>query len=245
MLKELEKILKHVSKHIIQSEEIINTYKNKDIVTNNDLKAERYIISEIKKLKPNDLFISEEENHAVLTEKPTWIIDPIDGTLNYSRGIPQYGIQLAYYEQSEALLSMMYFPESDVLIYAKKNKGCYINHQRVTIDPKPLDQSIITFGDFSRSQPSSRPKQLELMSRLMDHVMKIRIYGASSSDFSYVVLNKTQCHIIFTKRIWELAAGQLLATEAGLSVVPLKYDDCEGLMIGHIDVLNALTEITK
>jgi myo-inositol-1(or 4)-monophosphatase len=245
MIHKLERILKDVSKDILDNRNFISTYKDKDIVTNNDVEAERRIIKEIKTFRPNDCFISEEENQNQLTNQATWIIDPIDGTLNYTRNIPQYGIQLALYVNSQPQISMMYFPEQDILIHAIKGQGCFINHDKVKIEAMALDQSIVTFGDFSKSQPSSRPKQIELMSSLMDQVMKIRIYGASSSDFSYLILNRSQCHIIFTKRLWELAPGLLLASEAGLSIKPLEFETCKGYMIGHESILNNLENIIK
>ncbi|MCH4886103.1 inositol monophosphatase [Acidaminobacter sp. JC074] len=244
MIKELENILKHVGKNILQND-FTETYKDKDIVTNLDLEAERWIIQEIKKLRPHDLFISEEENQEDLTHEPTWIIDPIDGTLNFTRSIPQYGIQIALYENKEAKLSMMYFPESDQILYAKKGHGTFLNHERINISPMPLSKSIITFGDFSKSQPSSRPIQLKMMSDLMDHVMKIRIYGASSSDFSYVAIGKSQAHIIFTKRIWELAAGLLIIDEAGLKAHHIEFDTCDGYILGHPDTIDNLLEYIK
>lgn len=239
MIKEIERLLRQVSEMIMTTSFEIK-FKDKDIVTNMDVEAERNIIKALKVMYPNDLYISEEENHNELTDDPTWIIDPIDGTLNYTRNIPQFGIQLSRYIKKKPVFAMMYFPVTDVLVYAEKDKGCYINHDKVDIKPLALNKSILTFGDFSSSQPSSRPIQLQLMANAVDQVMKIRIYGASSSDFSYVIEQKTQCHIIFTKRIWELAAGVFLAEEAGLQVKALEYPECKGYAIGHPQVIEAL-----
>jgi len=247
MIYKIEHILKEVSSSIIMNQEIDNvlTYYSKDIVTKKDVDAERLIIERIKSFRPDDLFISEEENHNDMTDAPTWIIDPIDGTLNFTRGIPQFGIQLALCVEKQPMFSAMYFPLSDTYIYAKKEVGCYINHKRVCFDEaKPLDQSIVTFGDFSKSQPLSRPVQLELMSKLMDQVMKVRIYGASSTDFSYVVLGKTQAHILFTKRIWELMPGILMIKESGLTIDSITFDECDGFIMGHKDIVEQLKEIS-
>lgn len=239
MHKKIESILRNASKLIKQSNRI--TYKEKDIVTSNDLKVERYIIEKISAIYPEDLFISEEENQNELTDHRTWIIDPIDGTLNYTRDIPQYGIQLALYENKEAIFSMMYFPVQDDIIYAFNAGGCYYNHTLMTPDrEEDLSKAILTFGDFSKSNMLSRPTQLKLMSKLVDHVMKIRIYGASSTDFFYVVTDKTQCHILFSKRIWELSAGMLLATEAGLCVETFIVDGVEGLIIGSEKIIKKI-----
>lgn len=245
MINQLENILKHVSENILKDRNFSETYKTMDIVTNKDIEAERYIIESIKAFRPEDQFISEEENQNDLTDAPTWIIDPIDGTLNYTRHIPQYGIQIALYEKKEPVLSMMYFPENDTLIHAVKGKGFFVNHKKTLVEPMPLSKSIITFGDFSKSQPLSRPTQIQMMNAIMDQVMKVRIYGASSTDFGYVSMGMTQGHIIFTNRIWELASGLLLVEEAGLSIMKLKFENCSGLMIGHQKTLEALNGYLK
>lgn len=247
MIYKIEHILKEVSSSIIMNQEIENelTYYSKDIVTKKDVDSERLIIEKIKSFRPHDLFISEEENHNDMTDAPTWIIDPIDGTLNFIRGIPQFGIQLALCLEKKPIFSAMYFPLSDTYIYAEKNNGCYINHNRVYFDEAtPLDQSIVTFGDFSKSQPLSRPIQIELMSKLMDEVMKVRIYGASSTDFAYVVSGKTQAHILFTKRIWELMPGILMIKESGLSIESITFKTCDGFIMGHKDIVKQLKEIS-
>jgi myo-inositol-1(or 4)-monophosphatase len=247
MIEKIEQIMRNVSSLIIMNDQIENkmTYYSKDIVTKKDVDAERYIIKEIKRFRPHDTFISEEENKNEVTDAFTWIIDPIDGTLNFTRSIPQFGIQLALAVKKITVLSVMYFPLSDTFIYAEKDKGCFINHERVKFEAAlPLDQSIVTFGDFSRSQPESRPKQIALMSQFINHVMKVRIYGASSTDFSYVVSGMTQAHIIFTKRIWELAPGLLMIKEAGLCIEELIYESCHGYMIGHKDTIRQLKEIS-
>ncbi|MBI9014211.1 MAG: inositol monophosphatase [Clostridiales bacterium] len=247
MIYKIEHILKEVSTSIIMNQQIENElkYYSKDIVTKKDVDAERLIIEKIKSFRPHDLFISEEENHNDMTDAPTWIIDPIDGTLNFTRGIPQFGIQLALCLEKQPIFSAMYFPLTDTYIYAEKDKGCYIDHKRVCFDvAKPLDQSIVTFGDFSKSQPLSRPIQLELMSKLTNEVMKVRIYGASSTDFFYVVSGKTQAHILFTKRIWELMPGILMIKESGFSIESIKFDTVDGFIMGHKDTVEQLKEIS-
>lgn len=245
MINQLEKILKHVSENILKDRKFSEQYKTMDIVTNKDIEAERYIIKSIKDFRPDDQFISEEENQNTLSDEPTWIIDPIDGTLNYTRNIPQYGIQLALYEKKEPVLSMMYFPENDTLIHAIKGQGFFINHKKKHVGAMPLSKSIITFGDFSKSQPASRETQIKLMSHIMNHVMKVRIYGASSTDFGYVAMGMTQAHFIFTSRIWEMAAGILMVKEAGLSVRNLTFENCSGLLIGHEEILEDLNVYIK
>lgn len=248
MIKQLEMLLKEVAEKIVTNKnyQSTTTYKEKDVVTQKDIDAERAIIKGIRAFRPKDSFISEEENQLTLTDENTWIIDPIDGTLNFTREIPQYGIQVAYFEHKKPQIGMIYFPNEETILYAEKDKGCFINNKKIELkNSYTLAQSIVTFGDFSRSQPSSRPLQLSMMSDIMDHVMKTRIYGASSTDFGYVIMNKTQAHIIFTKRIWELASGLFMAKEAGLDVQLFSNNGVDGIIVGQNSLTNQILDLCK
>ncbi len=241
LIEELREILITTCKEIILNDDIADeiTYKTKnELVTQKDILAERYIISEIKRIRPNDLFIGEEENNNVLTDAKTWIIDPIDGSLNFSRGISQFGIQVALYENSKAKLCAVYLPVTNDFYYAVSDKGSFLNNKRIHLDNElSLSKSIVSFGDFSSSQSESRPLQVSMISKLMNNSMKVRIYGASSSDFAYVSSGKTQVYITFTKRIWELAAGVLLAKEAGCIIHEFNMEGVTGLIIASSQVI--------
>ena len=190
-----------------------------DIVTNLDYKMERRIKEALLSNFPNDRFIGEEENHETLGTGRTWVCDPIDGTLNFTQSIPYYGVQLALMDQGEPVMSMIYLPVLGEFYHAIKGKGAFLGDKQLLM-PKDatLDRSIVTFGDFSKSNPSSRGYQLRAMSALVEKAMRIRIQGASSVDFAFVAAAKNGCHIIFSKNLWELAPGTMLAQEAGCKV---------------------------
>jgi myo-inositol-1(or 4)-monophosphatase len=123
---------------------------------------------------------------------------------------------MALLKNKEPQVSIMYFPEFNEFHYAVKGKGYFVNGQKITLDQqKSLKESIVSFGDFSKSNPSSRNHQLKFIEQLMDEVLKTRIQGSSSIDFSFVASGKTQAHIIFSKNLWELKPGFLLVKEAG------------------------------
>lgn len=190
-----------------------------DIVTNLDYEMERRIKDALLRCFPNDRFIGEEENHETLGIGRTWVCDPIDGTLNFTQSIPYYGVQLALMDQGEPVMSMIYLPVLGEFYHAVKGKGAYLGEKQLIV-PKDakLDHVIVTFGDFSKSNPSSRGYQLGAMSALVEKAMRIRVQGASSVDFAFVAAAKSGCHIIFSKNLWELAPGTMLAQEAGCKV---------------------------
>lgn len=187
-----------------------------DIVTGRDFEMERFIKKELQRHFPNDRFMGEEENHFELDEHRTWVCDPIDGTVNYTMGIPYYGVQIALMESYEPIFCLIALPELDHVFHATKGDGAYMNGERIHLDPsKSLKSAIVTMGDFSKSNPSSRNFQLKVMEALMEKAMRIRIQGASSVDFAFVASGKNGCHILFSKNLWELAPGKMLAESAG------------------------------
>lgn len=208
-----------------------------DIVTSLDIQMEREIKALLLNLFPNDGFVGEEENQTVSNHKRIWVCDPIDGTLNFTQGIPYFGIQLALLEGDAVLFSMIYLPKLKELYVAILGQGAFLNGISIETNQghQTLEKSIVSFGDFSKSNPSSRTFQNELIGRLLGKAMRIRIQGASSVDFAFVSSHKNAVHILFSKNIWEMAPGILLAKEAGCIVYKFSGEahgfEGEGLII--------------
>lgn len=222
-----------------------------DIVTDLDFAMERKIKASIQMKFPEDRFIGEEENHETLGMERTWVCDPIDGTLNFTQNIPYFGVQLALLEHKEPIFSLIYLPALKQMYHAVKGQGAYLGGSKLETDEAlPLSKAIVTFGDFSKSNPSSRGYQLRAMETMVDRAMRVRIQGASSVDFAFVASGKNGCHIIFSKNIWELAPGTMLAIEAGCKIYRLSGErhgfSGEGLIIaGNKALLDEVVAILE
>ena len=108
-----------------------------DFVTNADFKAERIIIEELKKARPNFSIISEENGIEENKDKNnTWIIDPIDGTINFLHGIPHFAISIALKSNNEIVSGLIFDPIKDEMFYAEKNNGAYFNNHRIRVSKK-------------------------------------------------------------------------------------------------------------
>ena len=112
-----------------------------DFVTNSDLKTEKIIIDELKKAKPNYSIISEENGvEKNKDEKNTWIIDPIDGTVNFLHGIPHFAISIAHKSNDEIISGLIFDPIKNEMFFAEKNNGAYFNNHRII--NHPIEQII-------------------------------------------------------------------------------------------------------
>ena len=125
-----------------------------DFVTNSDLKAEKIIIEELKKARPNYSIISEEDGSETNDDKDNiWIIDPIDGTTNFLHGIPHFAISIALKSKGEIIAGIIYDPIKNELFYAEKNNGAFFNNQRVRVSKrKNLNDCLFVTGGKEKKE---------------------------------------------------------------------------------------------
>ena len=108
-----------------------------DFVTNEDLKAEKIILEELKKARPNYSIISEESGVEKNKDKNnTWIVDPIDGTVNFLHGIPHFAISIALKSKDEIVSGLIFDPIKNEMFFAEKDNGAFFNNQRIRVSKK-------------------------------------------------------------------------------------------------------------
>ena len=108
-----------------------------DFVTNSDIKTEKIIIEELNKGRPDFSIISEENGIKKNKDnKNTWIIDPIDGTINFMHGVPHFAISIALKQDNEIISGLIFDPIKDEMFYAEKNNGAYLNNKRIRVSKK-------------------------------------------------------------------------------------------------------------
>ena len=172
-----------------------------DFVTNADLKAEKIIIEELKKARPNYSIISEENGIEENKDKNnTWIIDPIDGTINFLHGIPHFAISIALKSNDEIVTGLIFDPIKDEMFYAEKNKGVFFNNRRVKVSKKnEIKDCLFATGGKIR-------KHLEI---------QYRKSGSAALDIAYVAAGRYDGYFQHDLNIWDIAAGIILIKEAG------------------------------
>ena len=149
MIKACEKASKILIRDFGELEKLQVSKKGpRDFVTNSDVKAEKIIIEELKKARPNYSIISEEngvEKNKDISN--SWIIDPIDGTINFLHGIPHFAISIALKSDDEIICGLIFDPIKDEMFYAEKNNGAFFNNQRIRVSKKNnLDECLFAVG---------------------------------------------------------------------------------------------------
>mgnify|MGYP001309267975 CR=1 FL=1 len=201
-----------------------------DFVTNADLKAEKIIIDELKKARPNYSIISEENGIEENKDKNnTWIIDPIDGTINFLHGIPHFAISIALKSNDEIVTGLIFDPIKDEMFYAEKNKGVFFNNRRIKVSKKNEinDCLFATGGNLN--------KQLKI---------QYRKSGSAALDMAYVAAGRFDGYFQNDLNLWDIAAGIILVKEAGgvLNEIDLSTNKNIKIIASSTDINSKLHE---
>lgn len=150
-----------------------------DIVTDADVRAQGIIVDGLRDLFPDDDIIAEEGMEHEPGQGRTWVVDPIDGTLNYGRGNPMFGTQLALLVGGRPVFSAISLPAAGEM-YVADASGATLNGRPLgPLCGRPLGECIVSTGDFSRKKAYWRDKHQELIGAMRDEVARIRMMGAA------------------------------------------------------------------
>lgn len=189
-----------------------------DILSEADLRLNQYFCSVINAEYPEALLIAEENGAAELTDALTFVIDPLDGTCNYSLGLRLCGMQIAVFKGGECMLSLIGLPGFDEVFYAIKGKGAFMNGQRLTANTDiGAADGILGLSDFyAENDRLDFDSQFLLVKSLRQKFLKTRLFGAACIDFTFLAKSNMQAYICYYRHIWDIAPGLLLIEEAGL-----------------------------
>ncbi len=186
-----------------------------DVVTDVDTRVERSILDDIRRAFPDDTIISEETSPDAKVAGRTWALDPIDGTMNMTRGIPMFGSQGTFMEDGVPKASVIYLPNQQEL-YKASGDGAFLNGIPLrTAEPRPLRECILSTGDYSRKNPAYREMQARLMCDCRDSVARFKMFGAACMDFTYLASGRTDIHMRFVNKLWDFMPGLHIARTAG------------------------------
>jgi myo-inositol-1(or 4)-monophosphatase len=176
------------------------------VLTEADLAADKLITTAIRENYPQDEIISEESSHHLENnESPVWIIDPLDGTTNFSLGLSIWGVSIAWIKDGYPSLGVLYFPMINELYTCERGSGAFLNHSPISTRAPDLDQPMSFFACCSRS---FRYYNINIP-------FKPRILGSSAYTFCMVARGAALLGLDAASKIWDLAAGWLLVEKAG------------------------------
>jgi myo-inositol-1(or 4)-monophosphatase len=210
----------HIAKSLENAEKIQSTQKGtNDFVTNVDQEAESMIVDVIKTSYPEHVIIAEE--NGVIEGKDQdvqWIIDPLDGTTNFLRGIPHFSVSIAVRIKGRTEVACVYDPMLNELFTAQRGSGAQLNNSRVRVNAlKDLQGTVLATG-FPFKQKQHAESYLKIVSALFTECADFRRTGSAALDLCYVAANRVDGFFELGLKPWDMAAGELIAREAGAIV---------------------------
>lgn len=202
-----------------------------DLVSAADRAAETAIVRVINKRRPADAILSEEAGLRARESGPLWVVDPIDGTSNFLRGAAPWAISIALVDEEGPLVGVVTIPPWRQQYSAVRGQGSWVNgvelRKRAAVVP---EGAVVSTGLSYR--PALRSRWLRALAPVLEHVADIRRSGSAASDLCAVAAGLTDGFVELDLSVWDVAAGLLIAAEAGCSVWSLERP-------GAVDVLAA------
>ena len=195
-----------------------------DIVTEADKASERLILDYLHSRYPDHAILSEESGDDHRHARCQWIIDPLDGTVNYSAGLATYCISIGLMVAGETRMGYVYAPTLDEEFYAIKGKGAYgpngILQVKGTTD---LQRAVVSTG-FPYDKATNPDNNLDRVARVMPRVRGLRRLGSAAMDLCYVAAGWLDGYWELNLKEWDACAGELIAQEAGATVTRYRND---------------------
>lgn len=188
-----------------------------DVVTQMDSLSEAHIVAEILKARPNDGVIGEEGAARESSSGITWVIDPLDGTVNYLYGLPGWNVSIAAKDSQGVVVGVVVAPTINSVWFASRGGGAFFNGVSISCNTDvELNRALIGTGfayDVDR-----RPAQISQLASLLPRIRDIRRNGAAAVDLCHVAMGALDGYFEHGLQEWDLAAGGLIAAEAGATV---------------------------
>jgi len=222
-----EELLKLAIKAAKSAGEITLNYFNKnieithkgnldnDLVTEVDKKSEKCIIDIVKEQYPEHLFLAEESGMTGTTSDVKWIIDPLDGTVNYAHGVPIFSISIAVEVKGEIVVGVVFDPTRNELFTSTKGKGTFLNGNKISVsNSTELSKSMIVTG-FPYNVKTNPLNCIDIFKSFLLSSRALRRLGSAAIDAAWVAAGRFDGFYEVMLQPWDSAAGALLVSEAG------------------------------
>jgi myo-inositol-1(or 4)-monophosphatase len=205
-----------------------------NFVTGADRHAEEILREELEHARPGYGFVGEEGGVRAGSDKShRWIVDPLDGTLNFLHGIPHFAISIALEREGSIVAGVVYNPVYDELFTAERGKGAYLNDRRLRVAArKRLADAVVACALPHPSRGDLALTRRE-HSAVQDKVAGLRRFGAAALDLAWVAAGRVDAYWERNLSPWDIAAGQIMVREAGGMVSGIAGDD-DPLKTGHV-----------
>lgn len=185
-----------------------------DVVTQMDIKVEAFIVEQLLAARPDDGLIGEEGADRVSASGITWVIDPLDGTVNYLYDLPGWNVSIGAKDEEGQLIGVVVAPSINSTWWAVRGGGAFFNGKPIRCnDPIELNRAMVATG--FQYDVAHRGKQIEHVSKMLPLIRDLRRNGAAAVDLCHVAMGRVDAYYEHGLKEWDWAAAGLIAREAG------------------------------
>jgi myo-inositol-1(or 4)-monophosphatase len=185
-----------------------------DVVTQMDIKVEAFIVEELLAARPDDGLIGEEGADRASTSGITWVIDPLDGTVNYLYDLPGWNVSIGAKDEEGQLIGVVAAPSINSTWWAVRGEGAFFNGKPIRCnDPIEMNRAMVATG--FQYDVAHRGKQIEHLSKALPLIRDLRRNGAAAVDLCHVAMGRVDAYYEHGLKEWDWAAAGLIAREAG------------------------------
>lgn len=222
-----------------------------DLVTEADLAAEGLILGTLRAAFPDYGVLAEESGGGGLGSH-VWIVDPIDGTTNYSHGFPHFCVCIALEVDGQLELGVTYDPSRDELFWAERGQGAWCNANRLSVSSATQIHRALAVTGFPYDRQTNPDNNANYFAEMMRHVQGVRRVGSAGLDLAWIAAGRLDVYWELRLKPWDVSAGLLLVEEAGGRITDLDgaaFDRARGDIVAtcgggvHEQVLAALSTL--
>jgi myo-inositol-1(or 4)-monophosphatase len=215
----------YLIKHYGKLYEVKNKESHRDVVTEIDKASEQIIIDKILDFDDKSSILTEESGQIGQDSVDKWIVDALDGTVNYIHNIPFFSVSISYWSNNKPQIGVIYNPYSQELFYAEKGLGSYCNQVRLVVNKSNIKNSITAMAFSGKAhKPDCRHKEFEVFGSLNDASQGCLRTGSAAMNLAYLASGKFSFVTGKANKLWDVAAGLIIAEEAGADV---KFKACD------------------
>lgn len=185
-----------------------------NIVTSSDIAVQEYLCERLGKLLPGSGFLCEESDINDDGHEYTWIVDPIDGTCNYSRGIAQCAICVGLCHNDDMEIGVVYLPFTGEMFHAERGKGSFLNNRRINVSGRPFEDAVLCCALSVYHKEYARLCS-DIILDAFTQCNDIRRFGAAAPELCYLAMGRCELYFEYVLSPWDYAAASLIVTEAG------------------------------
>ncbi|MDR1757080.1 MAG: inositol monophosphatase [Culturomica sp.] len=216
-----------------------------DVVTRADKESEAYLLEQIAAVFPEHSVLGEETGMHAGSGEYGWVIDPLDGTNNYSQGLPVFAVSIALQYRGETRLGVVYAPYLDELYTALAGKGAFLNGTPIRVSQKQaLPESVLGTG-FPYDKGTHPANNIENLSALLPGLRGIRRMGAAAYDLCCVAAGFLDGYWELNLNLWDMCAGALIVEEAGGVICHFRDDRNVSIIAGNKTIVEKIRSKIK